>query len=359
MIKVQASVSKSWLHTNGGFSFPHEYYFDPVHRMEQDRRINEFVTERFGDLPIYNMEDNLVQAEYVAENQIVVGAIQPNMILAAILGAEFVAVDGMDADVNSAPLKGINDVSVLPPIGSLLEKDLIKQLDKQVLEMQKDYPECRIIPPFFWDNSGRATIHGIFTTSLKLIGEDIMLLMVMSPEFVHAVHKWIVDAYSVIIKHYSDMCALPITSVHVGECSGTMLSPEMYREFVVPYASMLGEKLSKLRLHSCGNSNHLIEVMREISNFYIIDTGSGTSVKKIRDLMGLDFEINLFPPMPLLLKDSPLEKIEEWLKCVISENNGGKLKLAYHLEENYSIDNCMFIHNYLNINNLTDSKRIY
>ena len=50
------------------------------------------------------MEDNLVQAEHVSSNTILVGAIQPNMIIAAALGAEFVYSDDKDSDVKDFPL---------------------------------------------------------------------------------------------------------------------------------------------------------------------------------------------------------------------------------------------------------------
>ena len=89
MITIEASVSKGWLHKNGGFNFDTRYYMDPVYRWEQDTKINRFVKEKFPDHAIYNMEANLLQAKHVRDNHVLVGAIQPNMILATILGAEF------------------------------------------------------------------------------------------------------------------------------------------------------------------------------------------------------------------------------------------------------------------------------
>ena len=90
MIKVQASVSKGWLHKQGGFDFNQKYYTDPYYRMKQDQECHNYIREKFPDYPLYNMEDNLVQAEYVSPNTILVGAIQPNMIIAAALGAKFI-----------------------------------------------------------------------------------------------------------------------------------------------------------------------------------------------------------------------------------------------------------------------------
>src|SRR4030042_6160263 len=98
----------------------------------------------------------------------------------------------------------------------------------------KKSPDGRITPPFFWDISGRATIHGIITTSMKFIGQDIFTLMMMNPELVKGIHDWITDVYILVIKFFSDLGDIPVTSVHVGECSGTMLDELTYKEFVTP-----------------------------------------------------------------------------------------------------------------------------
>jgi len=81
MITIQGSVSKGWLHNEDNFSFQDKYYFDPLFRWNQDRAADLFVANKFPDLPIYNMESNLVQAEYFDSNQILIGGIQPNMLL--------------------------------------------------------------------------------------------------------------------------------------------------------------------------------------------------------------------------------------------------------------------------------------
>jgi hypothetical protein len=51
MIKTQASLSKGWLNKHGAFTFPTQYYHDPIFRLEEDRKINGFVRENFLILP--------------------------------------------------------------------------------------------------------------------------------------------------------------------------------------------------------------------------------------------------------------------------------------------------------------------
>jgi hypothetical protein len=359
MIRIEASVSKGWLHKHGGFNFDEQYYIDPLYRWEQDSKINRFVKKEFPGYAIYNMEANLVQAKYVRDNQVLVGAIQPNMILATLLGAHFSFFEDKDADVSGRPLENISDKKELPAPESILHHSFIKDLERQIGVINETHPGLKVIPPFFWDESGRATIHGIITTSLKLTGDNIMVLMMSDPGLARAIHQWIVDAYVVLIKHFAVLGNLPVSSVHVGECAGTMLSSELYEEFVVPYVSQLGNKLGAVRLHSCGISDHLLTAISHIENLKIIDTGSGTSIAGIRELAGKDFEINIAPPLEILMAGVPQSDVLRWLDKTLSENQGGNLQIAYHMEPDYDIRNGLIIHDELERRGLTTNIRLY
>jgi hypothetical protein len=347
MISFQASVSKGWLHKQGNFIFDTPYYMDPINRHYQDKKIKKFVRGVFGSYPVYNMEANLMQAAYTNENQVLVGGIQPNLILAILMGAEFISFPDKDADVSGIPLNNITGADDLPVVEKILEQPFISELEKQIDQLQRNHPELQVIPPFFWDSSGRATIHGIITTSLKLIGENVMLMLMIDPGFLHVVHQWITDVYIRLINHFTRLTGFPITSVHVGECSGAMISNGQYEEFIIPYVSHLGKILGPVRLHSCGNSDHILDAITHIDFLEVIDTGSNTSVGKIRERMGADFEINLEPPLQLMLKDSSISDLIAWLDQVLEDNRGGPLKLVLHIESDYSTENCLRIYDAL------------
>jgi len=359
MIRIEASVSKGWLHQTAGFIFDNKYYLDPVYRMEQDLKIHEFVKQRFPRYPIYNMEANLMQAKHMRDNHVLVGAIQPNMILAAILGAEFSFFEDKDADVAGKPLEAVSKKEDLPALSDILNHPLVRELDGQINQMKATRPDLRVIPPFFWDESGRATIHGIVTTSLKLSGDGILITMMNDPELAHDIHRWIAAAYIELIRHFSALAGLPVTSVHVGECSGMMLSADLYDDFIVPYVNLLGRELGAVRLHSCGLSDHLIETITHIENLQIIDTGSNSSLKLIRSLKGDDFMIHVAPPMELMMKDVPQSRILEWLDKTLDDNHKGPLRIAYHLEPDYEIGNCLAIHDELEKRGLTINERLF
>ena len=138
-----------------------------------------------------------------------------------------------------------------------------------------------------------------------------------------------------------------------------MISADLFEEFIVPYISQLGRQLGAVRIHSCGISDHLINGLSHIRNLKIIDTGSGTSVGKIRRLMGPEFVIHIAPPMEMMMEGVPQSEILGWLDRTLKENEGGPLQIAYHIEPDYEIGNCLSMHDELERRGLITNERLY
>jgi hypothetical protein len=259
------------------------------------------------------------------------------MILGMLLGADFVPRDSYDADITPGCLSGKN-IDDLPAPESLLNHELVKFFDKQIRRVQDDsQKQLRPIPPFFWDTSGRAAIHGAMTSAQKFLGETFFIYMMAEPQRCLEIMGWIGEAFIVLCRHFSDIADLPITSVHVGECSSCMVSPELIEKFVVPVTSKIGEKLGPVRLHSCGPSTNHLEAFSKITNLRCLDLGGETSIKRAREIFGKDMPISV-APLPGDMSNEKTEPIVSWANHIFEENEGGDLEYIYHVEENCNID---------------------
>ncbi len=324
--------------------FDRTYYFDPKKRHATDVRCNEYAAKELSDLDIFYTESNLGQFEHFTHNQVLVGGIQPNMILGLLMGADFIPHPAMDADISMTPLKG-KDPDSLPSPESLLDHELITLFDEQIAEIRSDGALIPI-PPFFWDASGRATLHGTLTTAQKFLGESLFIDLMTEPQKVVKVMDWITESTIVLTRHFSQIADLPITAVHIGECSGCMVNPDMFEQFVLPQASRLSESLGPLRFHSCGCSTHLLESIKNMSSLAMLDLGGDTSMARVRDVFGHDFPVDV-APMPVdFSADSP-EPIIHWAKQVIDENAGGNLRIIYHLEPDYNLEIVRSLNQYI------------
>ena len=158
------SVSKGVLAARGEFVFDHAYFFDPVHRWEQDKRIARFIEENFP-FPLYNLEANLVQPDCLPIPFRQVGGLQPNLILGAALNADLVFFGDRDADISHPPLRGLTDLDQLKEI-KWEEREPITTFLEQVRALKTKVPPRRgclpalLLGPFREGNSAWAHHHG-------------------------------------------------------------------------------------------------------------------------------------------------------------------------------------------------------
>jgi len=336
-ITISGTLSKAWMAEALGVKFDRDYYFDPKRRYAVDCRCNEYAAEHFPGMRIFYSESNLGQFDYWDKGQIQIGGIQPNMILGMMLGADFVPRDSSDADITVGCLAGRSVVD-LPFPESLLEHPLTVLFDEQIRQVQEDsQKQLRPIPPFLWDISGRAAIHGAMTTAQKLLGEAFFMDMMNEPERCLEIMQWICDVCIVLCRHFSETAHLPITEVHVGECSSCMVSPELIERFVVSVTSKIGRQLGPIRLHSCGPSTNHLWAFFQIENLQSLDLGGDTSIKKVREVFGKEMPISV-APLPKDMSAGSPDPILSWAKQIHEENNGGSLEYVYHLEPGYNID---------------------
>ena len=107
-----------------------------------DRRCNAHVASVLGDLNVFYTESNLGRKEWYDAEQVLVGGIQPNMIVGMLLGADFVPAPLADADISPHCLPG-RDLAHLPEAGSLLAHPLVRLWDDQLQHAADRSLGCR------------------------------------------------------------------------------------------------------------------------------------------------------------------------------------------------------------------------
>ena len=337
MIRIAGTLSKGWMHRALGIAFDRDYYFDPARRHAVDCLCNEYAVEEFPGMALFYSESNLGRMAYWDQGQVQIGGIQPNMILGMLLGADFVPADDRDADITPRCLAGA-EPEELPAPEALLQHDLVRLFDEQIVRVQNDKGgELRPIPPFFWDASGRAAIHGVLTSAQKFCGETVFLDMMTESQRCLKIMEWIAEAYIVLCRHFARMANLPVTDVHVGECCSCMVSAPLFEKTVVPATARIARALGPVRFHSCGPSTHLLEALARMERLQSLDLGGETSIRRAREVFGREMLISI-APMPQDMSDDSPEPVLRWAQETIEDNAGGNLQYVYHLEPDYKVE---------------------
>jgi len=334
LLTLETSVSKAFMAEALGVSFDRAYYFDPWLRREVDARCHQCAEEALKDLDVFYTESNLGRKAWFDRNQVLVGGIQPNLILGMLLGAEFIPAPRGDADISPACWAN-RPIEQLPPPDTLRDHPLIRQFDDQVRAVRREGP-LTPIPPFFWDASGRAAIHGALTTAHKFLGDQFFMDLLAAPDRVRRVMDWITAANIVLVRHYADLCGIEIQVVHVGECSSCMVGGDAWETFVVPTLQRIGSELGPVRLHSCGRSDHILEAAGKVVRLDSLDLGGETSLVRVRRSFRRDLQVSIAPHAKLLTNGT-FDEFTAWTEQVLEENQGGELVILYHLEPQYPL----------------------
>jgi hypothetical protein len=260
-----------------------------------------------------------------------------------LLGAEFIPAPQADADITARCLAG-RDLTRLPAPGSLLTHPLVRLFDDQLRTLGAGVrSHVHPIPPFFWDASGRAAVHGAVTSGLKFCGDDFLMNLMAEPEPCERLIRWLTDVSALLVAHFSEVGAAPVTGIHVGECVSCMLDVDSFCRFVVPAASALGDRFHAVRFHSCGRSDHLIAACRAIRGLASLDVGGETSVARIRSVFGRALPVGIAPVVEDMKASSPAG-ILRWFERVQGENDGGDLTIGFHLESDYNVETIRGLH---------------
>jgi len=341
-ISALGSISFGWLHQQAGFVFDEPFFLDPHVRRQREREIHAYVATRFPEDPLYNIEAHLVQVAGRQRPVVLVGGLQPNLILGAAVGAEFVFYGDKDPDITPTPLADLRDCDRLARLDWQRAWPVNLFLDQIHAARNRWGEDAVIVPPFFWDTTGRATIHGIVTTAQKLIGERVFLEIAEQTAFVRDLFRWIVASYASLIRLFAAAAGMPVSGLHVGDCSLCMVSPRAFTELVLPHLNELARQIGPVRLHSCGRSDHLLAAFRDVTNLAALNVGSGTSVRKLRDTFPT-LRVDLLPPVELVTTGTP-QAMDTWVRQCVAENGDGELELQYHLDLGQPEATCLQIH---------------
>ncbi|MGQ9623154.1 MAG: uroporphyrinogen decarboxylase family protein [Candidatus Caldatribacteriaceae bacterium] len=136
-------------------------------------------------------------------------------------------------------------------------------------------------------------------------------------EFVHAQRKAAGRAEFIPchLQHY-----LPWgEGICVSEDLLSILSPDLYREFALPYLNALSEEFGGILIHSCGNFTHNLRVLREVKGLKGVNFGATETPfeKVVEELQG---EVVISPHLGLN-KDIVFPGVFDYLKYL---NDVGK-----------------------------------
>ncbi len=152
---------------------------------------------------------------------------------------------------------------------------------------------------------------GPIPAAFSLAGANLLEWMLTEPERTHRLMKIVTESHIRGNQYFDTLLGLPAGhSVWLGADIAEMLSPAMFREFVVPYYRRVWEVYGRPRtFHMCGRIDHLLEIIRdELQIDHLTGFGFVTDRNRLAEVMGGRVQLT-GGPSPVLIRDGTRQEV--------------------------------------------------
>lgn len=285
-------LSAEWWNRHEGITFDQDFFYHPVRRIEDEKKMEKILYERWGKYGI---------GSHHLENRPEVGAVHlaAGYFISEMLGCQVNYFENHPPQVVAAYRDDLK-INVEDAFRSPAYRKLEILIEK--LKVKYNYL------------TGDINWGGILNVAMDLRGDQIMLDFLTDPEGI----KSYFDAIAKLIQRFTTslQSETGTSSIAVNrnvrhfekplflhsECSHTMISAEDYEKYLLPF-DMEWSKMRPFGIHYCGEDPHRhVKQFAKIPHLDFLDVGWGGDVKLLREYL---------PETFLNIRLSPVEIIKQ------------------------------------------------
>lgn len=273
LLPVDIVFHPSWWNKHTGITFDEDFFYHPARRVEDERRMEKELYDRFGEFGLGADKDKDLPQ---------IGAVHlaAGYLLSEMLGCKIEYSD------NSSPqvICPYRDDFEIDEDGAFQSNDF-KKLLKLIETLKTKYGYV----------CGDINWGGVLNLAIDLKGENALMDMVMQPEECELYFQKIarvVERFFTFIQSQSSTNSISVNRVvrHIrkpvylhSECTHTMISEEDYRKFLFPIDAAWSRRYRPYGIHYCGRDPHRhAAAYGELPYLDFFDLGWGGHIAEIR-----------------------------------------------------------------------------
>ena len=270
----------NWNHANFGIDYSEKMWEDPVSRINTQTETERLLHKRFGDIGIGNPSPKPKPGINSYSDR----------FLSVLFGCR--PVYQVNQPICVLPLEGDYD---------LLEKFDIPELKNSAI-IEKAFTEADILTKEFGFCSAQIGRSSPLNVAFSTFGELFLAALAEEPALAQHVLQVVIDTY---IKLYYELQNKIEPDVYpsdrfdfgYGNCQAIMISPEMYREVILPVDLEFRKRIDTFDLHHCGVFDKYALMYKELKPDKI-DVGANSDYEYMREI---------FPDTPASLIIEPVD----------------------------------------------------
>lgn len=285
-VRVEIGFTPNWYRSKLEIDFSEKWHNDAKYRKETIIAMRDELDRRYPGRKVGVLLDNTLD---------LLTGIYGACTVAAIYGIPIIYSKNNWPNCAHKPLSDIEMTSLIPP--DLDSNPFFQNLIKQVDWIEED--QGNILGFINWQ--------GVLNNAHRMRGEDLFIDMYINPESVlhlmDCVCTTMIDAAKRLHKRQK-MSDVEYQFFTVSNCLVNMISPEQYRDFVMPFDLKISRAFGSLGIHNCAwNADPYIEYYAQIPNLGYIDMGIKSDLAKSKSLFPEARRSIMYTPMDLNSKN--------------------------------------------------------
>ena len=306
-LRVSLGFIPRWYHERLSIDFSEKWHTDPLYRYETLVKMKTCLQELFPLAPNFKT-----------------------------------AFDNRGIETTCATISGVFGIKLIPMVygldvkytsddwpdnrtGQFLSKEQLMNLEpfdvSRTPVMVQLMKQMDVIEENFGPIHGYLNYQGILNVAIKLRGTEIFTDMIDDPDFAHHLFGHIANTIMQVSKTVQKRqreSGFDIDLLSMSNCVMNMISPELYREFVLPHDLALSKEYRRFGIHTCNwNITPYIGVLREIDKMGYIDMGMTSDMKRVKAVFPDARRAVFYPPMELEQKS--IKEIEKDMEKIVQE----------------------------------------
>jgi hypothetical protein len=327
-MRVSLGFTPKWYRDRLGIDFGEAWHADATYRYEQSVRMRELLTDLFPSVDYFRarFREGAAEGGRFCPECATISSVFGIMLVSSCYGLSIgyradnwpdaaggthLPKEELEAVIARGPFDFRTPASL--PAGGATVRSLFGQME----EIRRRWGPIH----------GYLNYQGILNIALKLRGNDLFMDLFDDPPFAKAlfghISRTIGDLSKTVQKRQRES-GFDIDLLSMSNCVMSMISPDQYEEFVLPFDQGLSLEYARFGVHTCNwVIDPYVDSLRKIERMGYIDTGLGSDLARVKTLFPDTRRAVLYTPGEAESKSLPaieadLERIaREYAPCDI------------------------------------------
>jgi len=269
-MRVSLGFEPAWFRQRCGIDFSEKWHTDPIYRYESIKKMKEILCKNFPSVAYWD--------EKYKDDLATVSGCYGAYVIPKVFGFPLIyAVDRwpeIDKDKAKLTVKEIETIHLDDILSNIHVKELFQQMN--------------IIKEYWGKIHGYLNWQGVLNNAFCIRGQDIFTDFYDRPVFVHRLFSLISDVMiqlALKVQKKQRESGFYINHFCVSNCTVNMVSPGIYREFLLPYDKKIAGHFERFGMHTCNwNVTPYLEEIKKIKKLGYLDMGIMSDMKRVRGM---------------------------------------------------------------------------